>query len=64
MVGDRESLYERLIDVIRERFIKTADVNYCSLRMELIMAAHDANLDSIIKMGSFAICYSRTYLNY
>lgn len=59
MVGDRESLYERLIDVIRERFIKTADVNYCSLRMELIMAAHDANLDSIIKMDvchDFAWC--------
>uniref|UniRef100_A0A914ZVJ2 Negative elongation factor B n=3 Tax=Parascaris univalens TaxID=6257 RepID=A0A914ZVJ2_PARUN len=59
MVGDRESLYERLIDVIRERFIKTADVNYCSLRMELIMAAHDANLDSIIKIDlchDFAWC--------
>ncbi|KHN85130.1 Negative elongation factor B [Toxocara canis] len=59
MVGERDSLYERLIDVVRERFIKTGDVNYCSLRMELIMAAHDANVDSIIKMDTchdFAWC--------
>ncbi|VDK53274.1 unnamed protein product [Anisakis simplex] len=59
IVGEREQLYERLIDVIRERFLKTADVKYCSLRMELVMAAHDANVDTIIKMDvchDFAWC--------
>ncbi|VDK28052.1 unnamed protein product [Gongylonema pulchrum] len=49
MVGPHQPLYQRLNDVIRERYLKTADGLYCSLRMELAMSAHDFNLESIIR---------------
>lgn len=49
MVGQHEPLYRRLNDVIRERFLKTADGTFCSLKMELVMSAHDLNIESIIR---------------
>ncbi|VBB29488.1 unnamed protein product [Acanthocheilonema viteae] len=49
MVGQQEPLYRRLNNVIRERFLKSADATYCSLRMELVMSAHDLNIESVIR---------------
>ncbi|VDP11929.1 unnamed protein product [Onchocerca flexuosa] len=49
MVGQQEPLYRRLNSVIRERFLKSADATYCSLRMELVMSAHDLNIESVIR---------------
>uniref|UniRef100_A0A0N5A9J0 Cofactor of BRCA1 n=1 Tax=Syphacia muris TaxID=451379 RepID=A0A0N5A9J0_9BILA len=59
IVGDLDVLYERLLRLIRKKFLESGDPNYCSLRMELIMAAHDNNVDSIVKRDSchdFAWC--------
>lgn len=55
MVGQHEPLYRRLNDVIRERFLKTADGTFCSLKMELVMSAHDLNIESIIR-GGYICC--------
>ncbi|VDK61531.1 unnamed protein product [Onchocerca ochengi] len=49
IVGQQEPLYRRLNNVIRERFLKSADATYCSLRMELVMSAHDLNIESVIR---------------
>ncbi|VDK88042.1 unnamed protein product [Litomosoides sigmodontis] len=49
IVGHQEPLYRRLNNVIRERFLKSADATYCSLRMELVMSAHDLNIESVIR---------------
>uniref|UniRef100_A0A915Q538 VHS domain-containing protein n=1 Tax=Setaria digitata TaxID=48799 RepID=A0A915Q538_9BILA len=49
MVGQHEPLYRRLNNIIRERFLKSADAIYCSLRMELVMSAHDLNIESVIR---------------
>ncbi|KAM3726311.1 Negative elongation factor [Dirofilaria immitis] len=49
MVGQQELLYRRLNNVIRERFLKSGDATYCSLRMELVMSAHDLNIESVIR---------------
>ena len=51
MVGELETLYERLIAFIRKKFMENNDANYCSLRMELIMTAHDSNVEAIVKSG-------------
>lgn len=51
IVGQQEPLYRRLNNVIRERFLKSADATYCSLRMELVMSAHDLNIESVIRSG-------------
>lgn len=51
MVGERESLYTRITEVIRERYVKTCDALYCSLRLELLMAVHDFNVDYAVKFG-------------
>ncbi|CAG9541115.1 unnamed protein product [Cercopithifilaria johnstoni] len=49
IVGQQEPLYRRLNNVVRERFLKSADAIYCSLRMELVMSAHDLNIESVIR---------------
>lgn len=56
MVGDREYLYTRLIAILRDAFIKTKDFNFCSLRMEIVMAVHD-NKVSVDKIGKISLCF-------
>ncbi|CAJ0962022.1 unnamed protein product, partial [Mesorhabditis belari] len=50
MIGNHDLLYEKVISIIRNRYAETADVNFCSLRMELLMAAHDMNNESATKI--------------
>lgn len=49
MVGQHEVLYRRLSSAIRERFVGSGDITYCSLKMEIVMSAHDLNVESIIR---------------
>ncbi|VDN01221.1 unnamed protein product [Thelazia callipaeda] len=59
MVGKHESLYRRLNDVVRKCFVKTGDTTYCTLRMEIVMSAHDLNIESVIRSDpchDFAWC--------
>lgn len=51
MIGEYEILYKHLIEIIEERFIKTKNAHLCSLRMELLMAIHDVNVDYAMKIG-------------
>ncbi|KJH50350.1 cofactor of BRCA1 [Dictyocaulus viviparus] len=58
-IGTHEELFQTVATYIRELFCKTGDVLLCSLRYELIMAAHDANVENIIKSDpchDFAWC--------
>ncbi|KAI6189630.1 hypothetical protein M3Y97_00029500 [Aphelenchoides bicaudatus] len=51
MIGAHEKLYQKLQRVLRERFVETAGCfHYCSLRLELLMAIHDVNLDYATKI--------------
>uniref|UniRef100_A0A1I7XKA7 Cofactor of BRCA1 n=1 Tax=Heterorhabditis bacteriophora TaxID=37862 RepID=A0A1I7XKA7_HETBA len=59
MVGDHEELFLALLKFIRDTFALTNEVQLCSLRLELIMAAHDANIESLVKSDpchDFAWC--------
>uniref|UniRef100_A0A914EBH3 Negative elongation factor B n=1 Tax=Acrobeloides nanus TaxID=290746 RepID=A0A914EBH3_9BILA len=59
MVGEREVLYERLMEIIRERYFEAGNTHYCSLRLELLMAAHDVNVEHVVKVDpchDFAWC--------
>lgn len=51
MVGEREILYDRLMDIVRDRYFEGGNTHYCSLRLELLMAAHDANVEYVVKVG-------------
>ncbi|KAI6186867.1 hypothetical protein M3Y98_00179900 [Aphelenchoides besseyi] len=50
MIGLHEKLYRRLADLIRERFVNTGNVHYCSLRLEIIMTIHDVNVDYVVEL--------------
>ncbi|PAV85270.1 hypothetical protein WR25_26199 isoform A [Diploscapter pachys] len=59
MVGTHPQLFEQLISYIRRRFADSKDVHLCSLRLELVMAAHDANAETIVRNDpchDFAFC--------
>jgi hypothetical protein len=51
MIGTQERLYQKLINILRERFIETECPHYCSLRLELLMHIHDLNVDYASKIG-------------
>ncbi|KAK6016386.1 cofactor of BRCA1 [Ostertagia ostertagi] len=58
-VGNHEELFLAVMTYIRELFAATGDVMLCSLRYELIMAAHDASIEGIVKADlchDFAWC--------
>jgi hypothetical protein len=53
MIGGHEKLYQKLVNILRDRFIETECSHYCSIRLELLMAIHDVNLDYATKIGMF-----------
>ncbi|XGW02840.1 hypothetical protein V3C99_014679 [Haemonchus contortus] len=58
-VGNHDELFLAVMTYIRELFAATGDVMLCSLRYELIMAAHDASIEGIVKADlchDFAWC--------
>ncbi|VDN28923.1 unnamed protein product [Cylicostephanus goldi] len=57
--GTHEELFKSMTNYIRELFASTGDAMLCSLRYELIMAAHDAGIESLVKSDpchDFAWC--------
>lgn len=52
MVGEYEMLYTHLVSLIRKRFLESDNVFLCSLRMEILMAMHEVNVDYIVKIGN------------
>lgn len=43
MIGESEKLYLTVLSMLRTGFIKTKNVGYCSMRMDLLMTLHDRN---------------------
>ncbi|VDO71318.1 unnamed protein product [Heligmosomoides polygyrus] len=58
-IGNHEELFNSVVAYIRELFAETGDSMLCSLRYELIMAAHDVSIEGIVKTDpchDFAWC--------
>ncbi|KAK6754831.1 hypothetical protein RB195_013674 [Necator americanus] len=57
--GSHEELFKSMTSYIRDLFAATGDAMLCSLRYELIMAAHDAGIECLVKSDpchDFAWC--------
>ncbi|EPB73186.1 cofactor of BRCA1 [Ancylostoma ceylanicum] len=57
--GNHEELFKSMTAYIRELFATTGNAMLCSLRYELIMAAHDAGIENLVKSDpchDFAWC--------
>ncbi|KAG0270513.1 Cofactor of BRCA1 [Actinomortierella ambigua] len=50
IVGGNLNLYNHIGTYLRSLFIQTNDAVYCTLRFDLLMAMHEANLGSITKV--------------
>lgn len=50
MVGDNVLLYDTIVQFLRTLFLKTKNVHYCTLRVELLMALHDKDVQEITTM--------------
>ncbi|XP_022672429.1 negative elongation factor B-like isoform X1 [Varroa jacobsoni] len=59
MVGRNVVLYDMVLQSLRTLFVRTKNVHYCTLRVELLMALHDADVQDITQIDSchkFAWC--------
>ena len=59
MVGKNVLLYDTILQFLRTLFLRTKNVHYCTLRVELLMALHDAEVQDITTMDpchKFAWC--------
>ncbi|XP_064458495.1 negative elongation factor B-like [Ornithodoros turicata] len=48
MVGKNVVLYDMVLQFLRTLFLRTRNVHYCTLRVELLMALHDLEVQDII----------------
>jgi negative elongation factor B len=44
MIGNNVKLYDMVLQFLRTLFVRTKNVHYCSLRAELLMTLHDAEV--------------------
>lgn len=59
MVGRNVTLYDRFLQFLREIYLDTKSSHLCSLRSELLMALHDADVQELINLDpchKFAWC--------
>ncbi|CAD6189647.1 unnamed protein product [Caenorhabditis auriculariae] len=59
MIGKREDIYDMFLNLIRKQYTDSQDVHLCSLRMEVLMLAHDNNAEKLMKADKchdFAWC--------
>ncbi|CAG5119641.1 unnamed protein product, partial [Candidula unifasciata] len=47
MIGSNVKLYDMVLQFLRTLFLRTRNPHYCTLRVELLMAIHDLELNSI-----------------
>ncbi|RWS07123.1 negative elongation factor B-like protein [Dinothrombium tinctorium] len=50
MIGKNLLLYDTTLQFLRTLFLRTKNVHYCTLRVELLMALHDADVQDITAM--------------
>ena len=58
MVGKNVLLYDTILQFLRTLFLRTKNVHYCTLRVELLMALHEAEVKEITSMDS---CHKFTW---
>ena len=59
MIGKNVLLYDTILSFLRTLFLRTKNVHYCTLRVELLMALHEAEVSDITQMDpchKFAWC--------
>ncbi|RWS31152.1 negative elongation factor B-like protein [Leptotrombidium deliense] len=59
MIGKNLLLYDTTLQFLRTLFLRTKNVHYCTLRVELLMALHDIDVQDITQMDpchKFAWC--------
>lgn len=59
MIGKNVLLYDTILSFLRTLFLRTKNVHYCTMRVELLMALHDAEVSDITQMDpchKFAWC--------
>jgi len=47
MIGSKVKLYDMVLQFLRTLFLRTRNTHYCTLRVEILMAIHDLELNSI-----------------
>ncbi|XP_059149103.1 negative elongation factor B-like [Physella acuta] len=47
MIGSNVKLYDMVLQFLRTLFLRTRNTHYCTLRVELLMAIHDLELNAI-----------------
>ncbi|XP_050674407.1 negative elongation factor B [Leptidea sinapis] len=50
MVGTSIKLYDMVLQFLRTLFLRTKNIHYCTLRAELLMTLHDAEVQEIISV--------------
>ena len=58
MIGKNVLLYDTILQFLRTLFLRTKNVHYCTLRVELLMALHDSEVKEITDMDP---CYKFTW---
>ncbi|XP_076436263.1 negative elongation factor B-like [Babylonia areolata] len=59
MIGRNTKLYHMVVNFLRTLFLRKRNVHYCTLRVEILMALHDAEVNEIISVDpihKFAWC--------
>lgn len=59
MVGRNAKLYDMVVQFLRTLFLRTRNVHYCTLRVELLMSLHDLDVQEITSLDpchKFAWC--------
>ncbi len=51
MLGEYQTLYDKLLQCIRKEFLETKSVHFCTLRFEVLMALHDADVKPLVDIG-------------
>ncbi len=59
MIGSNVKLYDMTLQFLRTLFLRTRNVHYCTLRAELLMTLHDAEVQDIISVDP---CHKFTWL--
>lgn len=47
MIGHSVKLYDMVLQFLRTLFLRTKNINYCTLRAELLMALHDLEVNML-----------------
>lgn len=62
MIGHSVKLYDMVLQFLRTLFLRTKNINYCTLRAELLMALHDLEVKILCnKHFYYTILHTQRY---